>query len=123
MGSISPDGTPDEFSENCGQPIKDFSKVSPHSEDDECYTYCLADIDKISEELGIPWEKSKDQPFTNSTLYIGFVWNLEVQTVSLSQTKIDKYSVAINKWLIRPHVISMTPKSISDPPDHISARD
>ena len=53
-------------------------------------------------ELDIPWEKSKDQPFANSTLYIGFIWNLEMWTMSLSQTKIDKYSMAINEWLIWP---------------------
>jgi len=41
------------------------------------FSYNLSDIDRISDILGIPWEISKDQPFTNLTIYIGFIWNLK----------------------------------------------
>jgi hypothetical protein len=42
---------------------------------------------------------SKDQPFVPSTTYIGFIWNLELCTVSLSPNKTDKYIDEINKWV------------------------
>ena len=52
----------------------------------------------VSKMLGIPWEQSKDQPFDTSTVYIGFKWDLENQTVSLASGKVDKYLRTIHKW-------------------------
>ena len=65
------------------------------------HTYNITDIDEISRELGIPWETSKDQPCTASTICIGFVWNLEQRTGTLSPTKTEKYINEINDWLAR----------------------
>ena len=64
--------------------------------------YGIMDIDRISHELGIPWESSKDQPFASTTIYIGFLWDLDARTVRLSPEKIEKYAGAINDWLARP---------------------
>jgi hypothetical protein len=65
---------------------------------DSLFTYSFEDIDQISLMLGIPWETSKDQPFGRSTTYIGFVWDLQAHTVSLSPDKQKKYLRAINTW-------------------------
>ncbi|KIK10922.1 hypothetical protein PISMIDRAFT_81709, partial [Pisolithus microcarpus 441] len=52
----------------------------------------------ISESLGIPWEWSKDQPFSHSASYIGFLWDLDKYRVSLSPPKAAKYLKAIHAW-------------------------
>jgi hypothetical protein len=44
--------------------------------EDQRYTYNFDDINKISEELSIPWERTKDIPFGPSTTYISFDWDL-----------------------------------------------
>lgn len=88
----------DEFSEDCAAPIIDLSLCSPRAEHDSLFSYSFADIDRISAPLGIPWEPSKDQPFASKVDYIGFTWNLDTRTVSLSQKKIEKYLQAIDHW-------------------------
>ena len=72
-GTTLPSGKNEEFSEDCGTPIKDLSGASLRSGEDASFSYCIADIDEISQDLGIPWEISKDQPFADSTIYIGFI--------------------------------------------------
>ena len=91
-------GSYEEFNEDCSRPIKDLSNNSPRSPHDRLFTYNLQDIDDVSETLGIPWERSKDQPFNTSTVYIGFKWDLKNQTVSLASGKVDKYLRAIHEW-------------------------
>jgi hypothetical protein len=95
-------GTANELNEDCGKPILDLSHQSSRSAHDALFTYCLDDIDKISDKLGIPWEKSKDQLFASLTTYIGFVWDLNSRSVSLAGGKIEKYRNAIKEWLSRP---------------------
>lgn len=101
-GSSNPDGSTDEFSEDVSHPIRDLSHSSPRSPHDACFTYSMADIDDVSHELGIPWELSKDQPFSSSTMYIGFLWWLNDHTVELSPEKCQKYLIAINNWWQHP---------------------
>ena len=91
-------GTHEEFNEDCASPIKDLSGNSTRSPHDCLFTYNLQDIDDASETLGIPWDRTKDQPFGTSTVYIGFKWDLETRTVSLASGKVDKYLHAINEW-------------------------
>jgi hypothetical protein len=105
-GKDHANGTANELNEDCGKPIIDLSHQSSRSEHDALFTYCLDDIDKISDKLGIPWEKSKDQLFASSTTYIGFVWDLNLRSVALAIGKIKKYRNAIKEWLSRPtHVL------------------
>ena len=92
------DGSFKEFNKNCTCPISDLNDTTPRSQQDSRFTYAITDIDHISDALGIPWERSKDQPFSSSTVYIGFLWNLDMRTISLSPEKIDKYLCAISKW-------------------------
>ena len=60
--------------------------------------YTMEDVDKVSERLGIPWERSKDVPFRLKIPFISFNWDLEVKTVSLQKKKKEKHASAIVEW-------------------------
>ena len=65
----------------------------------------MADIDTLSLELGISWEKDKDIPF------IGFSWDITSRLVSLPPLKKAKYLVAITEWNLSPtHNLAQTQK-------------
>jgi hypothetical protein len=99
-------GKLEEANENRSKPIKDLSNDSPRSEHDKSFTYNARDIDVLSEKLGVIWEPLKDQPFAPSTTYTGFDWNVQVKTVQLSESKVNKYLAAIHKWRKRhAHVL------------------
>ena len=71
----------------------------------------MADIDALSDELGIPWEKTKDIPFSTTVPFIGFLWDLTARTVSLSDSKKEKYLQAILDWETKPkHTLDETQK-------------
>ena len=91
----------DEHGEDCSRPIIDLSGTSPRSKHDSCFTYSIGDIDAVSAKLGIPWEPEKDQLFGPTTVYLGFLWNLEKRKVSLSEEKTRKYLLAISAWQTR----------------------
>lgn len=88
----------EQFDEDCATPIRDLSTQSPRSDEDAKFTYCISDIDDISHELGIPWERSKDIPFGTEVPFIGFLWNLESHTVSIAGPKKAKYLNTIFAW-------------------------
>jgi hypothetical protein len=96
------DGTLEEFDEDCAFPCRDLSELSARSAEDALYTYNFRDIDVISQELGIPWEISKDMPFASATTYIGFDWNIETYQVSLGAAKKEKYLRATQDWFMQP---------------------
>ena len=73
QGSTMLDGNPSEFDEDMLSIMRDLSSKSNRLETDMDYTYCMADIDALAEELGIPWEHSKDIDFAQNFPYIGFL--------------------------------------------------
>lgn len=96
----------EEFNEDCSFPLQDLSHQSARSQYDALFAYNLADMNLASKHLSIPWETSKDQSFSSSTIYIGFYWDLENRIVSLAPSKVEKYLGAIQEWLNRPkHVL------------------
>ena len=97
-GATYVDGSHDEFSESCAFPIKDQLNNSPRSAQDQLFTFNFSNIDALSDTLGIPWEKSKDQLFGPSTIYIGFLWDITKRRVSLSPPKVTKYLLTIKSW-------------------------
>ena len=99
-GPVFPDGTLNEHVEDCRFPCLDFSSQSPRSREDSLFSYNFDDIDRLSDALGIPWEKSKDVQFSNSSSYIGLKWDLETLTVALTPEKHQKYSDSISNWLL-----------------------
>lgn len=97
-GRMLEDQTLDEFDEDCSAQCLDLTSQSPRSDEDRLFTYNFDDIDRLSDYLGIPWEKSKDMPFAPSTIFIGLDWNLVNLTVSLPPKKKTKYLTAIQEW-------------------------
>ena len=87
------DGRIEEFDEDMSFPIRDLAADRDHG-----FTYDLSDIDHISTQLGIPWERSKDVDFSSSFPFIGFVWDIEKKTVSLRPEKKTKYLLTIDEW-------------------------
>ena len=63
------------------------------------HAYDFSHIDQISNQLGIPWELSKDTPFSSTPTFIGFIWDLENHTVCLTMAKRVKYMNAVHDWL------------------------
>jgi hypothetical protein len=97
-GRVFENGSIEEFDEDCGFPFLNLSSHSPRSAESRRFTYNFSDIDTLSGDLGILWEKSKDLPFADTTTYIGFEWNLRDSTVSLPTAKRTKYQLAILEW-------------------------
>ena len=97
-GKNLPNGSPEEFDEDCSAPFQDLASASPRSVEDQAFAYADADIDALSNHLGIRWEPSKTVPFGTEIPYLGFLWNLEARTVCLLEKKRVKYLMAINEW-------------------------
>ena len=91
----------EEFNKDYSTSIKDLSDRLHRSKEDILFIYNIADIDTISDDLGIPWEVSKDQLFASSTAYISFIWDIAQCTVAISPAKSEKYIGAIDNWLGR----------------------
>jgi hypothetical protein len=105
-GGLLQDGRVEEFDEDMQFPLTDHSRDSPRSLHDQEFTYNLTDIDAISEKLGIPWELSKDRPFSHVAVYFGFSWNLTASTVAIPSEKKEKYLEGIHSWQSRQsHVL------------------
>ena len=65
------------------------------------YSYDLSTIISITAPLGVPWHpvETKGQDFQPSVTYVGFVWNLDTRSVSLSCKKRGKYLAKIIHFL------------------------
>lgn len=100
-GDRLPDGRVDEFVEDMQFPIRDLSASSMRSADEARFSCSLADVDRVSEALGIPWQTEKDRPFASEFTFTGLVWNLDTQRVMLPESKAAKYRKAINDWQAR----------------------
>ena len=96
-GETWPEGRQEEWPEDFRYPLRNFPPRTP----DQAHAYSMEDIDDYSAHLGIPWQRSKDLPFSTSTSYLGFTWDLTSRTVSLSERKKAKYAEALNSWLQR----------------------
>ena len=90
------DGSDEEFAEDCRFPIKQLDPSATHL---DMPAYSFKQIDSISDQLGIPWELSKDTEFSSHPVFLGFEWDLDHKTVKLTETKCLKYVTAIKEWL------------------------
>ena len=97
-GKALPSGPAKEFDEDCSAPLQDLAESSPQSHQDQNFAYADADIDKLSDRLGIKWQASKSVPFGEEVPYLGFQWNLQSRKVYLTDEKKTKYLAAIAKW-------------------------
>jgi hypothetical protein len=98
-GAPLPDDQIEEFDEDFSFPLRNLSYNSPQSSSNQSFCYDISDIDRISQELGIPWEASKDIPFCDRPTFIGLTWDLKERTVSLAEPKREKYVSAIRDWI------------------------
>ena len=109
-----PDGSIEEFDEDCTFPLWDFAATRSEPIEEHPYPYGVTDIDNISNALGIPWEPSKDVPFSSTPTFIGFTWDLENCTVALAETKRHKYLAALQAWAsARTHTLLELQKLLS----------
>lgn len=97
-GHIFEDGMMEEFDEDYSFPCAVTPRRQHSDPGDDGYAYGFGNIDAISDELGVPWEPAKDQHFASTTIYIGFLWDLEGKTVQLSTAKTAKYLKALDEW-------------------------
>ena len=97
-GDALPNGTAQEFDEDCSATLRDLANTSPRAAEDQQFTYADADINKLSVRLGIRWEASKSVPFGTEVPYLGFRWNLDTRVVHLLEEKKAKYLAAIAEW-------------------------
>ena len=98
-----PDGHIEEFDDDNMFPILDLSASSLRSPANTDYSYTITDIDTFLLPLGIPWEPTKDIPFSSAAPFISFVWDLASHMVSLIPKKCKKYLAAIALWEENPH--------------------
>jgi hypothetical protein len=76
-------------------PSSETYQSSPCPASDLKFYYNLEDINLISNRLRIPWELSKDIPFTSHPIFIDLVWNHPDHMVTLTEAKRCKYVNAI----------------------------
>jgi hypothetical protein len=100
-GADTHDGRGEEYDESLASPIKDLSKSSTRSIEDARYTYSMADIDRVSEPLGIVWKLMKDSPFGPEAKYDGFDWDLVRYQVSVPKEKRKRYLAELERWEAR----------------------
>ena len=101
----------EEFDEDFSFPLRNFLHNSPQPPSNQSFCYDISDIDRTSQELGIPWEASKDIPFCDCPTFIGFTWDLKERTVSLAEPKRVKYVSAIRDWIVcRTHTLNEVQK-------------
>ena len=113
-GSNLPNDQIEEFDEDHSHPLRDLSTFSLRPDNDLPYCYNFDDIDHISNDLGIPWEASKDVPFSDHPTFIGLTWNLTNRMVCLTEPKHIKYVMALTEWSShRTHTLNEVQKLLS----------
>jgi len=65
------------------------------------YPYDLDTVMKLTDPLGIPWHpiNTKGQDFRSMVPYLGFIWDLELHSISLSPKKCLKYLSKVRSLL------------------------
>ena len=65
------------------------------------YTYDLSTVMELTDSLGVPWHtiNVKGQDFNSIVPYIGFIWDLEHHSISLSTKKCLKYLSKVHSLL------------------------
>ena len=94
-GKARADTGAEHFAEDFTFPLQ---CIGEHHENNIVYPYGLEEIDEVTAPLGIPWETSKDTPFSSVVIFAGLAWDLEKRRVSLPESKIGKYIKAIDEW-------------------------
>jgi hypothetical protein len=103
-GGVLADDRVEEWAEDFRFPIRDLSSSTPRSPHDAQFTYCLADTDRIADDLGIVFAPDKDVPFAPYTTFTGLNFGFSSKDVGLPEEKRKKYEDALRIFLTRPVV-------------------
>ncbi|GLB45192.1 putative DNA breaking-rejoining enzyme [Lyophyllum shimeji] len=63
------------------------------------YPYEINDIIAATADLGVPWHPDKLQQFGHTVVYLGFLWDLRLRTVSLPEHKRLKFKGKVDDFL------------------------
>lgn len=55
------------------------------------FAYNEESIYQIGTTFGLPWKKKKTRPFSNTFIYLGFLWDIQARTVAIPEPKKAKY--------------------------------
>jgi hypothetical protein len=97
-GTTHDDGSDDIYAEDLGFDVVDVSGSSTRSDHDASFAYNMADIDAVTDPLGIVWGASKTLPFAPANIYLGFLWNVQLRTVAVPPDKRARYLAALRVW-------------------------
>lgn len=98
MAGITQTGHHEEYNDDMQFPLLDLVLHSSCSLHDATFSYCKVNIHKITSELGIPWEVSKDIQFSSEIPFTSHLWNLNTQTVSIPTKKAECHKDCIRAW-------------------------
>ena len=98
-GKSLPETGHKHFAEDLRFPL---SPGLPHHHGQDGFPYNFDSINQLTNPLGIPWEASKDVPFTTNITFVSLAWDLDRKVVSLPDSKKEKYLCAIQDWLQAP---------------------
>lgn len=90
-----PNGTPEEFDEDMAFPLKALNATP--MQDHYQYAYSTRDINDITSPLGVHWAAEKDSDWSSTPTFVGFIWDIEKKTVTLTEKKREKYLEAITQ--------------------------
>lgn len=98
-GKILADAGAEHFAEDFTFPLR---QIHNRWDQNVAFPYGFEEIDEVTAPLGIPWETSKDTPFSSTVVFAGLLWDLNEKRVSLPDSKKEKYRRAIFEWKQRP---------------------
>ena len=75
-GRTSEETGTEQFAEDCSFPVK---HLNVYRERGVTYPYDFIEINSVTDPLGIPWESSKDVPFSSVITFAGFEWDLDAK--------------------------------------------
>ena len=107
-GQTLADTGTEQFAEDFIFPIRHIRNCR---DEEITFPYGFEEIVEVTRPLGIPWESSKDVPFSSEIVFAGLMWNIEQKRVSLPDPKKAKYRQAISEWQQRrTHTLEETRK-------------
>ena len=107
-GDTLPETGAEHYAESLEFPLQ---HIRDHRDQGRTFPYGFNEINEITAPLGIPWEMSKDVPFSEIVIFAGFAWDLEKKRVSLPESKKEKYTQAMLAWRQRvTHTLEDTRK-------------
>jgi hypothetical protein len=98
-GADLAEGGAEHYVEDLALPVADLvPEGPPPSSDDAAFAYGMHHIDNVSDTHGIIWGEGKTLPFASANPYMGFIWDVQRKTVSISSAKLARLLDDIATW-------------------------